>query len=517
MAARRILLFDANHLTAFRWHADGVAEEHRFIAGEAGYAAFQDYLRRHHDSLFYLLADVAEESFQLDDLPYVQGKDRRELIRRKLSQLFYGTSLALAIPLGRAQEGRRDERFLFAGLTGQSQISNWLQALRQTQTQLVGVFSLPQVIAGLAGKLDRASKRMLVITLGSAGLRQTFLENGQLRFSRLAPMAIGRIEEVARACAAETNKIYQYLAGQRLISRDAPLKTLVLAHPDHFAAFSTHCDETPERQVELVDLISVGRKSGLKLKPPDSNGDTLFSFLLVQQQPRQQFAPAQDRHYYRLWQARFGMRTTAAAILVGGMIFAGLQVTKYQDLMAANSAARSDVEINQRRYDAMLQGLPTIPISMDELRALTDRETTLLKRSPGPEPLFHRISQALGKVPSVELSRLHWHLANHPDEDAPSGARSPTPARAVSNGSSGAAGSFAIVDLQAQLPITMAIDHRSQLETVDGFVSALSSRDIQVKVVSLPFETESGKSIRSGEAAAEKAPPKFVLRIAQRL
>jgi hypothetical protein len=55
------------------------------------------------------------------------------------------------------------------------------------------------------------------------------------------------------------------------------------------------------------------------------------------------------------------------------------------------------------------------------------------------------------------------------------------------------------------------------LQTVDAFVTALASRDVLVKVVSLPFETESGKSIRSGEAATETEPPRFVLRIAQRL
>jgi hypothetical protein len=517
MAARRILLLDANHLTAFRWQSDGTLEESRYTPDDAGYAAFGEYLQRHRGSLFYLLADVAEEGFQIENLPQVRGSDRRGLINRKLSQLYYGTPLSMAIPLGRTKEGRRDERLLFAGLTGYAQIGPWLQALRLAETQLVGVFSLPQVIAGLFGRLANTGDRALVTTIGRAGLRQTFLDNGQLRFSRLAPMAIGRIEDVASACGAETNKIYQYLAGQRLISRDVPLKTLVMVHPDHFAAFAKHCHDTPERQVELLDLVSIGRKFGLRTKLQDSSGDNLFPFLLARQQPRQQFSPEQDRHYYRLWQARFGMRTAAAAILVGGMIFAGMQAASLGDLTAANAAARSDVELNQRRFDAMLQGLPKIPISMEELRVLTDREAVLVKRSPGPEPLFHRISHALAKVPRVDLSRLHWHVANSPEEDATSGARSPAIGKPAGDGSTGGNGSYAIVDLQTQLPAAMAVDHRSQLETVDAFVAALSGPDVQVKVISLPFETESGKSIRSGETSTEAEPPRFVLRMVQKL
>ncbi len=516
MTVRRVLLLDASSLTVFRWHLGGVVAEQQYVASPHGYSAFQEFLRTHHDDLFYLLADLVDEAFQSEDLPYVQGRDRRELIRRKLSQVFYGSPLTLAISMGRRKEGRRDERFLFAALTGQSAIAPWLNTLKQTQAQLVGIFSLPQVIAALALRLDRDSPHLLVVTLGRAGLRQTFLDGSQLRFSRLAPMNIEKGEDLAKACAAETGKVYQYLAGQRLINRETPLKTLVLAHPDHFAALRGQCQDTAERRVELVDLTSLAAKLGIRHPPANSLADTLLSFLLVQRQPRLQFAPSEDRHYYRLWQARFGMRTTAAAILAGAAVFAGAQASKYRELTAANAATQMTLEANRQRYEAMLDGLPKIPISTEELRALTDRESILVRRSPGPEPLLRHISVAMGRMPAVEISRLRWHLANHPDEDAPAAvsrsAGTPKPSDTPAM-----AGSFAIVDLQAQLPISMAADHRSQLETVEAFAAALRGQNVQVKVISLPFETESGKSIRSDDGSSAAEPPRFVLRVIQRL
>jgi hypothetical protein len=60
---------------------------------------------------------LAEEGFQLEDLPYVQGGDRNALLQRRLSQYYYNTPLSAAISLGRAKEGRRDEKVLFAALT----------------------------------------------------------------------------------------------------------------------------------------------------------------------------------------------------------------------------------------------------------------------------------------------------------------------------------------------------------------------------------------------------------------
>lgn len=520
MAARHILLLDANGLTAYQWLPDGPAEQERFAAGEAGQAAFADYLRRRRGGLFYLLADVAEEAFQIEDMPYVQGGDRKELIGRKLAQLFYGAPLSMAVSLGRAKEGRRDEKFLFAGLTGQAQFEPWLQAMRDAQAQLAGLYSLPQVIAEMIAKLGKAADRVLVITVGGAGLRQTFFDNGQLRFSRLAPMATGQIGEVAAACASESNKIYQYLAGQRLIARDAPLRTLVLAHPGQFQAFAERCPDTPERQVELLDLAALAGGHGLKRPPQDSNAERFFIHLLLRRQPRLQFAPEAERRFYRLWQARHAVRATAAAVIAGGLVFASIQAFNLNNLATTNESLKADIGLTQRRYDAMLQGLPKVPVGMDELRALTDREKQLARRSVGPEPLLHHISGALGKSPRVDLTRLHWRLANSADEDSAPGSRgaaAPRPGGTAANSGGGSIGDYAIVDLQAQLPAAMASDHRSQLETVNAFVAALSAAGVQVRVVSLPFETESGKSIRSGEAATEAEPPRFVLRLARKL
>lgn len=507
MTARRLLLLDANRLTAYRWQAGGPYEEVSFAPGEAGCAVFGAYLREQRASLFYLLVDVVDESFQIEDVPHLQGSDRRELIGRKLGQLFYGSPLSLALSLGRLKEGRRDEKVLFAGLTGHAYIEPWLAALREAEAQLVGIYSQPQMIAELLGKTD-GDGRMLAISISRAGLRQTFFDAGRLRFSRLTPMATGRAEDLAAACATETHKICQYLAAQRLIARDLPLRTLVLAHPAQFGAFTAQCPNTPERQIELIDLAALARKHGLASPPPDSSGERLFLHLLAKRTPRHQFAPPAERRHYRLWQARFGVRALAAGALAASLLFAGAQALHLHALDGKNAETRADIELGKRRYDAMLAGLPKIPMSTDELRALTDRDDLLARRAVGPEPLLRHIGRVLDGAPQVDLTRIDWRLADSADEAAPGTGHGPATTRA--------AGNYAVALLLAQLPLAMAGDHRGQLEAIDSFADALRGGDTQVKVVSLPFETESGKSIKSGEAK-QAEPPKFVVRVAQKL
>lgn len=412
---------------------------------------------------------------------------------------------------GRLKEGRRDERLLLAGLTGYAVFEPWLQAMRQAGSRLVGIFSLPQVIAGLMAKVA-GDASLLVMSISRAGVRQTFLDKGRLRFSRLAPMATGNSVDVATACAAETTKIFQYLAGQRLIARDAPLQTLVLAHPAQFGAFRAACQDTRDRHVELIDILGLAKQYGLTTPPRDSNGDVLFLHFLARQQPAQQFAPAEDRHFFRLWQLRSAIHVGTAAILAGCLLFAGGQAYTLSHLTSDNQDRQNEIEADKQRYENLLQGLPKIPLAIDQLRALTDHHDLLLKRSIGPRPMLQHISQALARAPKVDLTSLEWHIASSGDDDAASRAKVPPPAIPTASSES-----YAIVGLQAQLPLATITDHRAQLETVNAFVAALAAKDLQVQVLSLPFETESGKSIRSTDAATQSEAPRFQLRLVQKL
>jgi hypothetical protein len=509
MPARRLLFVNANLLTAYRWLPSGPREEATFAADENGLLAFRDYLRRQPASLFYLLADLAEEGFQVDELPYVQGSDRRELIKRKLAQYYYGTPLSLAIALGRSKKGRRDEKFLFAGLTGVGQIEPWLQVLREAEARLAGIHSMPFVIAALVGKLPSgAAEQLLVISTSSAGLRQSFFENGQLRFSRLTTMATDRHDQVSAACASEASKIYQYLAGQRLISRDKPLRVLVLAHAAQLNDLSRSFADTPERQVETVDIGSLARQHELAEAPTDARGDRLYLHLLMRHTPHLQFAPAEDRRFYRLWQFRYAFNVASAAIFGACLLYAGSQMLRLSELADSNAQAKLDIETGQRRYDDLMRGLPPIEISRDSLRDLTDRYQALIQRSAGPEPLLRHLSQALDRAPRIELTRIEWRLDDGNTRDSRTDA---TQGQGVAKGST-----HATLDLQAQLPAAMAADHRGQLETINAFAGMLSTKNVQVRVLSLPFEQESGKSIRSGDAAVTE-PPKFNLRVVQAL
>ena len=507
MTARRLLLLDANHLTAYVWRNGHVNAEGEFSANPAGFEAFGNYLAKYRKSLFYLLADVAEEGFQIDDVPYVTGKDRSALLKRRLGQYYYGTPYAAAISLGREKTGRKDEKILFAALTRPPHIDPWMACLGEAQAQLAGLHSMPLVIAQLfKGLPEFGAGPALLLTMGRGGLRQTFFDKGQFRFSRLTPLATGSLDEFAAACSVESDKIYQYLVGQRLVERGVRLQASILIESALTENFQKNSRGSADIVFNFIGLDGIAKKRGLK--SPSAHqlwADNLFLHSLIRNAPSQQFAPEEALRSYRIWQAKAAID----AFSIIGFSACLMLSTKYAlgvySLLDRATQVDAETASDKQRYEAMLKTLPPMPMKVDELRSLMNRVEEMERRSPQIADTYRRISRALDASPEVNLQRVDWALSGKPEGAA---------------NTAFPGGYFVLADLQAELPVAMVSDHRRMLDAVERFAADLRKDDgLDVKIVRMPFDTESGKTIHSsGDAPTAQADaPTFAIHIVQRV
>lgn len=523
MPQRRLLYLDANQLVAHYWSGGTLNEEARYAPDNAGIEAFSGYVTKHRgDSNFYLMADVADEGFQIEALPYTQGADRQALLARKLGQYFYGSSLATAVSLGRDKVGRRDERFLLTALTRPQLLDPWLTVLRTAEAQLSGVYSLPLLGMPLLAKIAPGKERCLLVGITRGGIRQSYFENGQIKFSRLTPMLATDAQEIAAGCAAEAAKIYQYLLGQRLLARGVPLPVIALVHPAQMGAFLDQCKNSEDLQIDLHDLHSACKACGLKTLPRDSRSESLFLHLLAQSPPRDQFAPPAERRFFRLWQIRSVLWKAGFVGLVGCLLYVGHQLVNAFESRSGTESMLQQAEADQQRYAAIQKAFPPMPTSTENLRAVINRYEELEKRSASPELLLLAVSRALGESPRVDLERLQWQLSGNPDEglqmlaDVRRAPATPPPAGADKPGNA----MYATAVIHGLLPSALASDQRAQLETVNAFAKALQQdAALKVTIQRMPFDIESGKSLKSSEESEKAAPsqPKFIIQISRKL
>jgi len=514
MPQRRVLFFDNARLTAYRVQGGAVLLEASFAGDEAGLAAFGEYLQQHRRSLFTILADAAEESFQTEDIPHSSGKDRQAILRRKLAQHFYGTPYALALSQGRLKSGRRDERLLLMALTQPQHFEPWISVLSRNRAILAGIYSLPQTIFGLLP--SRQIGQLLLLTLTHAGLRQTFFDDGQMRFSRLTPLIHDSTDASALAAASEAVKMHQYLASQRLIERDKPLTTRVLAHPAEMTAMRAHCHSNTSLQFEIVDLLEEARRAGLRSSLVNSQADMLFCHLLVRKTPAEQFAQAEELQYYRLWQTRFGLKAAGVLALASAALFVahhGLDVMQVHDRI---EQARQQARINQEQYTAKMQALPQIPINTDDLRTMIGRYDQVALRAQGPAPLLAQISRSLDEFPRINIERIEWAIVEQisppgASVGAASAAQASIPPHLMK-------GPYDQATVSATLPIGMVGDHRGQLSLVADFAKHLGTApDTLVAILQLPVDTQSGKTLKSGDERSIPEAPKFTFRVTRKL
>lgn len=517
MVAKRILQADGTSLTAHLWQSGRIRVEAEFSNEPAGLEALSSYLRKHRSSLFYLLADTAEEGFQLEELPYVQGGDRNALLKRRLSQYFYNTPLALSISLGRTKEGRRDEKVLFTALTRAETFTPWLDTLREAEAILAGVYSVPLVLAQCGPQLLTTDDPVLLLTLSRGGVRQTFFDKKKLHFSRLSQLATRSIDEIGRVCANDSAKIFQYLVAQRQLPRGSALRTVILAEATQVPALQGYCQSGQELHFEYADLGAEARKLKLKDLPGDSNAEKLLIHCLASKTPADQFAPATETRFHRLWRIRSALASAGWLVFAACLLFAGktgLRVAELRDQVDLTRLATAE---DTRRYNAILEGLPKVNLTPDNLRILTARYDTLQKRIPGMEPLLVHLSQALNEHPRIELGRLAWRMADTLETSASTTPVVRSAPVAASTANSGAG--WVIVEIEAQLPLVLVSDQRAQLELIDKFAARLRTPQTDVRILSRPFDIESDKPLRStSEARAQGADvPKFSLRIARSL
>lgn len=499
MSARRILYLDAHRLSACRWEGGKVSIEGSFENAPDGLTRFAEYLRQNRHSQYYLLANSAEEGFEIEDIPYLRGGDRQALITRRLGQHFFGTPLTCATSLGFEKDKRKNEKLLFAAFTNPGLFEPWLAAIRQAEVPFTGIYSLAQLGARLLAGQKQVPSRWMLLTTQDGTVRESFIVNGITIFSRVAPLPDSSVAGTATAFAAEAAKLHQYLLGQRLVGRNETLTAYVLVHPLAAKAVRNSCINSGNLHFEVLDNHAVARASGLKTPPQDSRSETLFVHLLATRPPAQQFAGADFRRDYHLLRAKRGLLVAAAVALAAAGAYAGYQLLSGLQLQGEAEELRAREADMQRRYKDIAATFPQVQINNDALRQLIGRYGELQRQQGGPKPMYLAISNAVNQFPGVDIDRLEWKLS---PGDGKSGASAQHEETAILGG---------------ELRLARKSTPRQILASFDSFVQALGQQPgLSVSVQQSPFDIESAQALKGGNSDEPLAQRPFILRIVRK-
>ena len=516
---RRILYFTAEDRYLYSSKGSALALEARFSGDDAGVGEFREYLRGRRGALFSVVADLAGEDFHEEQIPYLRGADRDAIVQRRLAQRYRDTRLATALSLGQVVTAeRRNERLLLASFTNTQQLAPWLDALEEAGARLAGVYSVPLLAPLLAARLRVKSGRAFIVTVNRGGLRQSFTEDGKLRFARLERIGEMAPQALAMLVRSETLRLAQYLTTLRALPRDGgPIQALVVAPRGERAVFEQALVSDTRLSFRTIDADEAARAARLRSVPPQTGAESLYLHLAAKKPPKEQFASREDRRRYVVWQLQRGIVAAGIVGLVACGIYAGAQ---WIDALTVHSDAVSQTREAERaagQYQRITATFPVTQTSTDNLRATVVEFTRIASQTASPEASFVHISQVLEKFPQFELERLEFSVGRPERRDKPApGAPAP-----VSPGAKPETSGETAVRLQisGRVNATQRDDYRGITAQVQRFAAALGASGYELVRTQLPFDVTSegtltgdiGGSTDSGEA------PRFTVTVLRRL
>ena len=511
MKNRRLLYLTAQQIVCCYWHSGKLDQDEVFPANENGHRQFSDYLARHSKDIYTLLLNVSEEGFHIETIPFLQGNDRQTVIKRKLGQIFFNAPLTASLSLGHEKTKRKDERLLLAALTSNEHLTPWLSAIKGSGVALSAIHSLPLLAPTLLGKINFKEEHCLFLSIQDQSIRQSYLENGQIHFSRLTPLHHSSIAGIAQAFSTETLKLVQYLTSQRLIARNQPITACILAHGDALKAIRNHCHDTDTLRYLIIDIGDCTKRIGLRTPPTTSHCESVFLTLMASAPPRIQFADDELRHNYHLKRLRTALYGLGALALLTSLLVSSVLFYEAHTISQETNGLNTEAMIARQRYEDIARTFPPIPTSNETLRRVIDRYADLEKKSTTPNGLYALISRALQNLPAIEVEAIDWKTGG---TDAPG---SPPTAQAVAARPIDPSSETAV--LRGTLRLGAGANPRQMLDVFNSFIEALKTTpDVQIDVLRRPFDIEPGKTLKDEDTIAEDSKPRaFSVQITRKI
>ncbi|HEY8119653.1 MAG TPA: hypothetical protein VIE91_10480 [Methylophilaceae bacterium] len=515
MFTKIVLCASNNSLTAGLWRAGRLQSYQIFLNDEQGWEDFKRFLQKNINTTIYMLVDAVEEDYRLETLPHTSGNARYELVERKLNQIYRGINYRVAHYINREKDKRKDDRFLFASLNNPDFIQGWIVCIEEQQAPLAGVYLLPMVSQAMIRKLKLMHPHIVLSERLHSGLRQSYLHNGRLRISRLAPIPPGTENRLGYFYITETDKTRLYLISQRFITRDTALTIVLPALDESAQQICRGIEQEHGMESITIDLVQFAKSIHLDQQLLKSNPELLHMHLLANGHVPDNLAPSSLIKNHKLLYLQRLINSATALIVLVGLIVAGIYFYQTLDQVELAKQAALDTSTQEHLYTEVAKDFPTTPIASNDLKTAVELNQDIVNFYRSPRRMMQILSLALDKSSEIQLDRLRWLLTNdvnQRDEDKTSATPSPVqPGKGnpQQNIQSDTKVLHEIGFINAEIK-GFAGDYRSALASVNHFTELLKSdKNVeQVVILQEPVNVSSYSNLQ-GTTADEQATQKL--------
>ena len=369
------------------------------------------------------------------------------------------------------------------------------------KTPVAGIYSLALMTRELLRQLKIESRYLLLVTLqSSGGLRQTFVQDGEMKVSRLAMLSDTNPERFTAAMLGEVERTRRYLNSLRMLPGDEPLDVYVLATERVASEVQRHSPTSITARHHVLALADVARQLGLK-GPYDSRfSDRVFVQLLARRSPANQYAPRAQTRYFRLHKLRRSLIAASVFLIMGGLALSAVNFVDGLSAIQDTTSASRQAAFYQARYEQARSRLPATPTDSRNMKRVVEAVDVLERFRTTPVAMMQVLSLGLESFPQVQLDAIQWRASTAPDAKVDDASLTPARGKGRELIKPEDLRLYQVALMRARIT-PFSGDYREALALVRRFADNLRSlpgvEDVQLE--SLPLDIGPGASL-SGDA-----------------
>ncbi len=406
-AHRLLLLATPRQIGVLDWRPGHLHWLGEFSTSAEGIAGFRQVVLRHRHLPALVVADTVDEDYRSEILPHVQGRARDALLTRKLKQVFRNARFTGAWRQAREHTGRRDDRYLLAAMTDAEWLMPWISVLLQENAPLIGVTPLAMASQYLLPRLHVSEPHVLLACRFNNGLRLSYYQDGQLRFSRL--IGSDTPTQFSGNAAEEIAKTQLYLTGQRILPREARLHVLLLDPAGRLDSAQAQLNADPAFSTRLVDMVSLARSLHIPEDFLATTPDMAMLAAVGGETPSLNLAPADLLKRHLEFQWRRGLHLAAASVAVVGIAGSVAYSLHAQALRDEARVIQTQSLRADQQHRAIVSRFPALATRPDQLGQTLTLATRLNAAPLDIAALFVPLGQALSAHPDVVLKQVAFN------------------------------------------------------------------------------------------------------------
>jgi len=517
MFAKRIIFVSDSQADVYWWEDKSLHGPVELLLNKNGIEKLDRHLCGLPEMMTYLIVDVVEEEFRVENIPHLSGKEKKDFIIRKLEKFYPTSAYRGVLGLGREKTGRRDDGVLFAALTNPNVFKPWIDCLLKHKVPIGGVYTP----SSLGGKLLQVwgveRENILFITQQkNSGVRQTFFHKKKLKLSRLISVSNIDAKSYVDFIFSEIEQTRLYLNRSGLLDLNSILDVCfvgdgvvveeILKINENFKLIKVHACS-----VENIE-------SGFVVARPAECArycDRLFVRALLSYKPLLNYIAPGSAKYKLFREIRLSMYVASLLFLVVSFIWGGMNVIEGSLLNVFGKEVRVSGEFVDREYEKITANIPETPVSPEGLKQGVEIAALLKNYKVTPEAVLKMISVGLNESIELRVEKIQWTVTRDAPVLTGSGSRSKLIEREKQTENNNIQMLYQVVLIHGRFDNFLG-EYRKMFVAIENMEMALKKQPavVDVEAIKLPLDVDSKSSLKGQAGVAEGAgKARFVLRV----